>query len=199
MERWTDVDDGYLDGQLLLAMPGMGDPRFERAVIYLCAHSPDGAMGIRINQAASQLSFSEVLSSLQLLPEGDIRLPESASKVKVHRGGPVETGRGFVLHSSDYMVEKSTLVIDDDMCLTATLDILRAIAAGRGPAKALLALGYAGWGPGQLEEEVLANGWLHCPAHADLIFDPDLEDKYVLALAEMGIDPAMLSSSAGQA
>ncbi len=199
MERWTEVSDGYLDGQLLVAMPGMDDPRFARAVIYLCAHSPDGAMGIRINQAAPQLSFSKVLSSLDIVPDEEIQLPPPADEVKVHRGGPVETGRGFVLHSSDYMIEKSTLVIDDDMCLTATLDILRAIAAGRGPNKALLALGYAGWGPGQLEEEVLANGWLHCPARADLIFDPDLDDKYGLALAELGVDPAMLSSSAGRA
>lgn len=199
MERWTDVSDGYLDGQLLVAMPGMDDPRFARAVIYLCAHSPDGAMGIRINQVAPQLSFAKVLSSLDILPEGEIHLPAAADEVTVHRGGPVETGRGFVLHSSDYMIEKSTLVIDDDMCLTATLDILRAIAAGHGPTKALLALGYAGWGPGQLEEEVLANGWLHCPARADLIFDPDRDDKYSLALGELGIDPAMLSASAGRA
>jgi putative transcriptional regulator len=199
MERWSDADDGYLEGHLLIAMPGMGDPRFERAVIYLCAHSPEGAMGIRINQAAPRLTFSEVLSRLQLLPEGDINLPPAASKVTVHRGGPVETGRGFVLHSADYVIDKSTLLIDDDICLTATLDILRAIASGHGPKKALLALGYAGWGPGQLEEELRSNGWLHCHARSEILFGPDLDDKYDEALAEIGIDPGMLSSDSGSA
>lgn len=199
MKRWNAADEGYLDGHLLMAMPGMGDPRFERAVIYLCAHSEDGAMGIRINQAAPKLTFPDVLSSLQIIPEGDIELPAEVSRVTVHRGGPVETGRGFVLHSADYVVENATLLIDDDMCLTATLDILRAIATGGGPRKALLALGYAGWGPGQLEDELRANGWLHCPARSELIFDPDLDDKYQTALAEIGIDPAMLSTDSGSA
>ncbi len=199
MERWTNIGDGYLEGHLLIAMPGMGDPRFERAVIYLCAHSPEGAMGIRINQAAPRLTFPEVLSRLHLLPEGDIEVPPTASEVTVHRGGPVETGRGFVLHSADYMIDKSTLVIDHNVCLTATLDILRAIASGQGPKKALLALGYAGWGPGQLEEELRANGWLSCPARSDIVFGPDLEDKYEEAMAEIGIDPGMLSSDSGSA
>jgi putative transcriptional regulator len=199
MQRWTDAGDGYLDGQLIVAMPGMSDRRFERAVIYVCAHSPEGAMGIRINQAAPKLTFPDVLSRLQIMPEGDIRLPAAASNLPVHRGGPVETGRGFVLHSADYVIDNSTLLIDDDVCLTATLEILKAIAAGRGPKKALLALGYAGWGPGQLEGELQANGWLHCQARPDLVFDPDLNDKYEIVLGEIGIDPAMLSSFGGSA
>ena len=199
MERWTGIDGGFLDGHLLLAMPGMSDPRFARAVIYLCAHSPDGAMGIRINQVAPALTFAEVLASLQLWPPGRTESPDPSADIKVHRGGPVETSRGFVLHSADYVGEESTLLIDDEICLTATLDILRAIAAGQGPSKALLALGYAGWGPGQLEEEVRANGWLHCPAGADLIFDTELDDKYDVAVAGIGIDLAMLSASSGRA
>jgi putative transcriptional regulator len=199
MERWSSIDDGYLDGQLLVAMPGVGDPRFERAVIYLCAHSPDGAMGIRINQAAPQLTFPDVLSRLNIMPEGDIRLPKEASALPVHRGGPVETSRGFVLHSADYVIDDSTLVIDDDICLTATLEILKAIAAGNGPSQALLALGYAGWAPGQLEHELQANGWLNCPARPEILFTPNLDRKYDIALADIGIDPAMLSSVGGSA
>lgn len=199
MNRWSNAGDGYLDGHLLIAMPGMTDPRFERAVIYLCAHSPEGAMGIRINEAAPRLTFPDVLSRLHIEPEHGIALKPSSESIPVHRGGPVESGRGFVLHSADFMIEDSTLLIDDDMCLTATLDILRAIAAGKGPERSLLALGYAGWGPGQLDEELRANGWLHCPANNDLIFEPDLELKYQHALAEIGIDPAMLSSAAGRA
>ena len=199
MEQRTGIDGGFLDGHLLLAMPGMSDPRFARAVILLCAHSPDGAMGIRINQLAPALTFAEVLASLEILPDSAANARNLPTDVKVHRGGPVETGRGFVVHSADFTTDKSTLLIDDEICLTATLDVLQAIAAGRGPNKALLALGYAGWGPGQLEDEVRGNGWLHCPAPAALIFDAELDDKYDVALAEIGIDPAMLSASAGRA
>lgn len=199
MEQQTSIDGGFLDGHLLLAMPGMSDPRFTRAVILLCAHSPDGAMGIRINQLAPALTFADVLTSLEIAPDGGANAMDPSGDIKVHRGGPVETGRGFVLHSADFNTEKSTLLIDDEICLTATLDILQAIAAGHGPRKALLALGYAGWGPGQLEDEVRGNGWLHCPAPAALIFDAELDYKYDIALAEIGIDPAMLSASAGRA
>lgn len=199
MERWKSIDDGYLDGQLLVAMPGMTDRRFERAVIYLCAHSPDGAMGIRINQAAPRLTFPDVLARLDIMPEGEIRLPEGAFRLRVHKGGPVETSRGFVLHSADYVIDDSTLVIDDGVCLTATLEILKAIAAGKGPSSALLALGYAGWGPGQLESELQANGWLHCRARPEILFTDDLDQKYDIALADIGVDPAMLSSVGGSA
>jgi putative transcriptional regulator len=191
---------GYLDGQLLIAMPGMQDPRFARTVVYVCAHSPDGAMGIAINQAASQITFRDLLVQLDIIPdEQQIRLPEPAGHMRVHRGGPVETTRGFVLHSADYFIENSTLPIDDHICLTATLEILKAIAAGSGPENALLALGYAGWAPGQLESEIQENGWLFCRATPELIFDTDLDSKYERALALIGIDPARLASDAGHA
>ena len=191
---------GYLDGQFLIAMPGMQDTRFSRSVVYLCAHSSDGAMGIMINQPAPQITFRDLLIQLSIIPEGTaIRLPGTAGRMQVHRGGPVETGRGFVLHSSDYFIENSTLPIDEHVCLTATLEILKAIAFGNGPESALLALGYAGWGPGQLESEIQANGWLHCPATPELIFDADLEAKYGRVMSSIGVDPARLSGEAGHA
>jgi putative transcriptional regulator len=191
---------GYLDGQFLIAMPGMQDTRFARSVVYLCAHSSDGAMGIMINQPAPQITFRDLLIQLNIIPEGtEIRLPGTAGRMQVHRGGPVETGRGFVLHSSDYFIENSTLPIDEHVCLTATLEILKAIAVGTGPQSAMLALGYAGWAPGQLETEIQSNGWLHCPATPELIFDADLDGKYVRALGTIGIDPSRLSGEAGHA
>src|ERR1700752_4946274 len=162
---------GYLDGQMLIAMPTMGDDRFARSVIYMCAHSADGAMGIIVNQPAAHISFSDLLVQLDVVPAADlIQLPHQAGGVKVLKGGPVDTQRGFVLHSADYFVENSTLPIDEGICLTATLDILKAIARGDGPASAVLALGYAGWAPGQLESEIHQNGWLHCAADRELIF-----------------------------
>ncbi len=192
--------EGYLDGHFLIAMPGMQDNRFSRTVVYMCAHSSDGAMGITINQPAAQITFHDLLLQLDIIPEGpEIRLPEPAGHMRVHRGGPVETGRGFVLHSADYFVENSTLPIDENISLTATLEILRAIAAGKGPRSALLALGYAGWAPGQLEGEIHANGWLHCPATPELIFAEDIDSKYDRALALIGIDPGRLASEAGHA
>jgi putative transcriptional regulator len=191
---------GYLDGQFLIAMPGMQDTRFSRSVVYLCAHSSDGAMGIMINQPAPQITFRDLLVQLNIIPEGtEIRLPGTAGRMQVHRGGPVETGRGFVLHSSDYFIENSTLPIDEHVCLTATLEILKAIAVGTGPQNAMLALGYAGWAPGQLEIEIQSNGWLHCPATPELIFDSDLDAKYGRALGMIGIDPVRLSAEAGHA
>jgi len=191
---------GYLDGQFLVAMPSMSDPRFERSVIYVCAHSAEGAMGIVVNQLATHISFPELLTQLDVIPQGSsIRLPSPADRMKVHKGGPVETGRGFVLHTADYFVENSTLPIDETVCLTATVDILRAIARGEGPRQALLALGYAGWGAGQLETEIQANGWLHVPSDMDLLFDQHLEQKYGRALRSIGIDPVSLSSEAGHA
>ena len=191
---------GYLDGQFLIAMPGMQDDRFARSVVYICAHSADGAMGIMVNQPAPQITFRDLLLQLDIIPEGaEIRLPDKVDAMRVHRGGPVETGRGFVLHSADYFIENSTLSIDDHICLTATLDILKAIALGTGPRSAMLALGYAGWAPGQLEQEIQANGWLSCPATPELVFDRDLDHKYDRALAAIGIDPARLSSEAGHA
>ena len=151
---------------MLIAMPAMLDERFARSLIYVCAHSSEGAMGIVVNHPAPNISFSELLVKLDVIPAADrIQLPTRAGGVKVMRGGPVETERGFVLHSADFFIENSTLPIDEGICLTATLDILKAIARGAGPASAVLALGYAGWAPGQLETEIHQNGWLHCPAH----------------------------------
>lgn len=191
---------GYLDGHFLIAMPGMEDDRFARSVVYLCAHSAEGAMGIVVNQLAPQIEFVDLLMQLDILPEGpEIRIPHSVSRMLVQRGGPVETGRGFVLHSADYFIENSTMPISESVCLTATLDILRAIAFGSGPESAMLALGYAGWSAGQLEREIQSNGWLHCKANADLIFDRDLDSKYGRAMALLGVDPSMLSGESGHA
>jgi putative transcriptional regulator len=190
----------FLDGQLLVAMPGMPDSRFARSVIYLCAHSDEGAMGIIVNQAARKVNFSELLVQLDVIaPDEAIRLPAQAGSVQVLKGGPVDTGRGFVLHSNDYFIDNSTLPIDDGVSLTATIDILRAIANGQGPDRALLALGYAGWSAGQLETELQHNGWLTCPADPAIIFDTALGSKYERALSKLGIDLGHLSSDAGHA
>lgn len=189
-----------LAGQLLIAMPGMEDERFEKSLIYLCAHSSDGAMGLIINKPTTQVSFPELLVQLDIIGERDqITLPDSAHMLRVHKGGPVEAGRGFVLHTSDYSIEQSTLHIENGICLTATVDILKAIAAGTGPDNALLALGYAGWGPGQLESEIQANGWLTGDGGPELVFNSAVEDRYQHALRLMGIDPAMLSGEVGHA
>jgi putative transcriptional regulator len=191
---------GYLDGQMLVAMPTMLDDRFARSLIYVCAHSSEGAMGIVVNHLAPSINFSDLLVKLDVIPAADvIGLPSRAGVVKVMRGGPVETERGFVLHSADFFIENSTLPIDDGICLTATLDILKAIARGDGPASAILALGYAGWAPGQLESEIQGNGWLHCASDSDLIFGTDIGAKYEKALKKIGIDLGMLSSEAGHA
>jgi putative transcriptional regulator len=191
---------GYLDGQMLIAMPAMSDERFSRSLIYVCAHSNEGAMGIVVNQPASNVTFPELLVQLDVIPAADrIILPTRAETVKVLKGGPVETGRGFVLHSADFFLENSTLPIDEGVCLTATVEILKAIARGDGPASAVLALGYAGWAPGQLENEIQQNGWLHCTADKELIFGADIMSKYDKALNKLGIDLAMLSSEAGHA
>jgi putative transcriptional regulator len=195
-----DKDSEYLDGQFLLAMPGMADDRFARSVVYLCAHSDEGAMGIVINRRAPSLNFSELLIQLEVIkPDEAIQLPMQAGTVPVLRGGPVEAGRGFVLHSNDFYIDNSTLPIDGGVSLTATVDILRAIANGSGPDRAILALGYAGWSPGQLEDEMQNNGWLTCPADASLIFDTPLEDRYGVAMRKIGIDPGFLSADAGHA
>lgn len=181
-------------------MPGMADTRFERSVIYICAHSADGAMGIIVNKVASDLNMRELLVQLEIVPgSNDAQMPRSVDEIRVHRGGPVETGRGFVLHSCDFFIENATLPIAEGICLTATLDILRAIADGRGPDKALFALGYAGWAPGQLEMEIQSNGWLHGPADGGILFDAEDDDKYDRALSRIGVAPGMLSGQAGHA
>jgi putative transcriptional regulator len=191
---------GYLDGQMLIAMPSMGDERFARSVIYMCAHSSEGAMGIIVNQPAMHISIRDLLVQLEVVADAEkIQLPPRAYQVKVLKGGPVDVQRGFVLHSSDFYIDNSTLPIDEGICLTATLDILKAIARGDGPKSAILALGYAGWAPGQLEQEIHQNGWLHCPADSELIFGTDTDGKYDQALKKIGIDLGMLSSQAGHA
>jgi putative transcriptional regulator len=200
MKRADPPPPTSLEGQFLIAMPALRDGPFARAVVYMCAHREDGAMGLIVNQRADEIDFAELLTQLGIVPgEPAIRLPPRAEAVRVVRGGPVETGRGFVLHSADYGATDSTVKIADDVCLTATIDILRAIAMGTGPAQAVLALGYAGWSSGQLESEILANGWLTCPADPDLIFSADDASKYDRALAKLGVNVGMLSSDAGHA
>lgn len=192
--------DGTLEGQLLVAMPTMTDRRFARSVIYLCAHSDDGAMGLIVNQRAHNVSAPDLLQRLGIETRNtNDEVASGVMALPIQVGGPVETGRGFVLHSDDYFAKDSTLEIENGVCLTATIDILKAIAEGRGPARALLALGYSGWSPGQLEDEIQANGWLTCPADADLIFDDDLDGKYTRALAKLGIDLSHLVADAGHA
>ena len=191
---------GYLDGQLLIAMPIMTDKRFARSVIYMCAHSEEGAMGLILNQRASNISAPDLLERLGIdTRSGNDEVANEVLALPIQVGGPVEKGRGFVLHSADYSSEDSTLNIEGDICLTATVDILKAIAEGRGPNRALLALGYSGWSPGQLESEIQANGWLHCPPDPDLIFGDDLENKYSRAMAKIGIDLSHLVNDAGHA
>jgi putative transcriptional regulator len=190
---------GYLDGQMLIASPSMSDDRFTKSLVYICAHSPEGAMGIVVNQPASNIKFPDLLVQLNVVPDGEaIEVSTRHDDVIVLKGGPVETGRGFVLHSADFFIENSTLPIDEGVCLTATIDILKAIATGDGPSNAILALGYAGWAPGQLEAEIQSNGWLHCAADSELIFG-EPERKYEKAMRKLGIAPGMLSSEAGHA
>jgi len=182
-----------LSGKMLIAMPGMGDPRFDHSVIFLCAHSEDGAMGLIVNKPANDLSLKNLLKQLGI--------PQSASTrdIRVHFGGPVENSRGFVLHSADYESRQATLKVDDRFGMTATLDILEALAQGEGPERSILALGYSGWGPGQLEGEILQNGWLTCDATEELLFSADNAGKWETALRSLGVDPLLLSASAGRA
>lgn len=183
-----------LGGKLLIAMPGMADPRFDRAVILICAHSAEGAMGLIVNKTMRELSFSGLLEQLGLDPGGKGR------DIRVHFGGPVERGRGFVLHSSDYQADSGgTMAIPGDFAMTATQDILAAMARGTGPDAALLALGYSGWGPGQLESEIARNDWLTAEPARDLVFAADDRPKWSGALRHMGIDPLSLSAAAGRA
>lgn len=181
----------WLNGQLLIAMPAMPDPRFGRTVLYICAHSPEGAMGLIINRAFGEVRFVDLMGQLGI--EGG-----STPDRPVHFGGPVDSSRGFVLHSTDFQADQ-TLVVDENVALTATRDILQAIASGSGPHKAIFALGYASWAPGQLDSEIQANDWLTAPADQDLIFDPDLDTKWERAISRLGFTPAMLSGEAGHA
>ena len=191
--------DQYLEGKMLIAMPTMGDDRFARTLIYICAHSDDGAMGLIVNKVAPSIEFPELLEQLDIQNNGSVGEGATAPTVPVLQGGPVEAGRGFVLHSHDYHQDNATLPIADHISMTATVDVLKAIARGAGPSKAMLALGYAGWAPGQLEHEIQANGWLHCEADDDLLFGEDLDAKYDQALAKLGVDISFLSGDAGHA
>ncbi len=182
-----------LTGKLLLAMPGMGDDRFAFTVIYVCAHSDEGAMGLVVNKPAVDVSFDDMLDQL------DIEKSDAAGDMSVYAGGPVEPGRGFVLHTPDYKDSDATLSVTPDFAMTATLDVLEDLAAGDGPKTSLLALGYSGWAPGQLEDEIMANGWLTCAATYDLVFQLDDADKWTGALKTLGVDPLMLSAQAGHA
>lgn len=182
-----------LAGQLLVAMPQMGDPRFARSVIYLCTHSGDaGAMGLVINKVLGSLTLAELFTQL------DIESGAAATKRPVHFGGPVEPRRGFVLHTADYR-EEATLPVAGDIAVTATLDIMRAIGKGEGPRHSLFALGYAGWAPGQLDAEIQANGWLSVAADEDILFSDDHDGKWQRALGKLGVDLSTLSSDAGHA
>lgn len=190
----------YLDGQLLLAMPSMTDPRFDRSVIYMCSHSEEGAMGIVINSHAVNIDFPNLLDQLDVTYDSEqlFLLEKEDEEITLHAGGPVEVGRGFVLHTADY-VQKSTMVISETIALTATVDILSAIAQGTGPANYIVALGYTGWGRGQLEEEINRNSWLNIEADEELLFRTDLDLKWARAMAKLGVDITMLSTYAGNA
>ncbi len=189
---------GFLDGQMLIAMPSMGDPRFSQTVIYLCAHSDNGAMGLIVNKATPMMSFADLISQIEL--HGDLpQRQDGLLDQPVLYGGPVEPARGFVLHTSDYFAKDSSLPVTEHVALTATTDILVAMVKGKGPKRAAITLGYSGWAPGQLENEIQHNGWLHCAADDELLFGAAHDEKYAKALRKIGVDPAMLSNDAGHA
>ncbi|GGE22727.1 putative transcriptional regulator [Gemmobacter megaterium] len=182
-----------LSGKFLIAMPAMGDPRFERSVVLICSHTEEGSMGLIVNKPMPDLNFSRLLDQIGIA-HGD-----AVPSVPIQYGGPVEPGRGFVLHGDSWISATGTMQLADGMAMTATQDVLEALATGVGPARAFLALGYAGWGPGQLESEILRNDWLTADAAPDLIFDADQAGKWAAALATLRIDPLTLSSTAGRA
>ncbi|HUB85947.1 MAG TPA: YqgE/AlgH family protein [Rhizomicrobium sp.] len=189
----TGDSTNFLEGKLLIALPGMSDPRFAKSVIFMCAHSSEGAMGIVINRPIEGLGFREMARKL------DLAVTATTPDIPVLSGGPVETGRGFVLHSGDYKSDQSTLVVSGNVSLTATLDILRAMVVGHGPHRAIFALGYSGWGPGQIEGEIQMNGWLHCDADEKILFDTAVDAKWNAALRKLGVDVSGLSAHAGRA
>lgn len=189
----AEGSDNFLEGKLLIALPGMPDPRFEKSVIFMCAHSGDGAMGLIINKKVEGLGFRDMMEKLE------IGVTANTPNPPVLFGGPVQTGRGFVLHSGEFEGNDSTLPVTEEISLTATLDVLRAIARGNGPHKSLFALGYAGWDGGQIENEIRANGWVHCDADNALVFDSDLDGKWSSALKKLGIDMSGLSALTGRA
>jgi putative transcriptional regulator len=188
----TVSHQGFMTGELLVAMPQMRDARFTRSVIYICAHTSDGAMGLVVNRLVGSLTFPDLLQQLNIDSQG------KGEHIRIRSGGPVETGRGFVLHSTDY-VDDATLKVGDTVGLTATIDILKDIASGSGPRRSILALGYAGWGPGQLDQELQANAWLTVPADEELIFDDALNDKWERSLNKIGVDFTFLTADTGHA
>lgn len=189
----AQLESSILTGKFLIAMPGMGDPRFELSVVLVCAHSSEGAMGLIINKPAPGAALPDLMAQLKIEP-----VPKRLSPA-VQFGGPVELHRGFVLHSSDWSADEATLVVDDTFSMTATLDILREMSEGRGPSEAMLTLGYAGWGPGQLERELAQNGWLTANAKSEIVFHTPNDGKWEAALAVLGVDPLFLSATAGRA
>jgi putative transcriptional regulator len=207
----TTNEDGPLpahvsyQGQLLIAMPSLADQPFDHSVIYLCQHDEQHAMGLILNQPISGLNFSKMMKELGI-DSGNRRLATQ----KIYRGGPVQNDRGFVLHSLDYQIDDITLDLggpfisrpdgeEQGVGLTASRDILVDLSGGAGPARSLIALGYAGWGPGQLESELSQNAWLVAPASQELLFGGDPDHLWARALASMGIEPVHLSGFAGTA
>lgn len=182
----------YLEGKLLIAMPGIGDPRFERSVIFLCSHTAEGAMGLIVNKPLPEMTLATLLDQLDIEPQA------SVTNLPVFRGGPVETSRGFVLHSDDF-AQETTVSVSDGIALTATIDMLKALAKGTGPDEAIIALGYAGWAPGQLDKELTRNGWLAADASRALIFGTTHEDMWPAAIATMGFEVGQLSAETGHA
>jgi putative transcriptional regulator len=193
MDRAQKANDGFLLGKLLIALPGMPDPRFEKSVIFMCAHSNQGAMGIIVNKPFEGLSFRDLVERL------DVRVTADTADQPILFGGPVGTGQGFVLHTSEFGDGNETMPVTSEISLTATIEILRAIAEGRGPEKSLFALGYAGWGPGQIESELSSNGWIHCDAKKAILFDVGYDEKWRAALGTLGADVSGLSAEAGRA
>jgi putative transcriptional regulator len=190
--QWRN-SDGFLTGKLLIAMPGMPDMRFEKSVIFMCSHSAEGALGLIVNKPLDRLPFRELMTQM------DIPVTDATPSVPVMFGGPVETDRGYVLHSNERASVSASLAVTSEISLTPTIDILRAIARGTGPQKFLFALGYAGWGPGQIEDEIAGNGWIHCDADSEIIFRGDATSKWELALAKLGASISGLSSDIGHA
>lgn len=191
-DRTGPESSGYMTGQLLIAMPQMRDPRFQRSVIYMCVHNEQCAMGLVVNRLVNSLSFPDLLQQL------NIDADNLQQTIRVHFGGPVESGRGFVLHSDEFR-ESGTTIVPGGLALTATIDILKAIAQGQGPRRSMLALGYAGWGPKQLDDELQANAWLSAPADEDIVFDGELDSKWERAMQKIGITTAMLTGLSGDA
>lgn len=199
-ELGDETHETYLNGKLLIAMPSIGDGRFDHSVIYLCSHNSEGAMGLIVNKPAGDLSYANLIEQVMgSQPEFNMQKLSALQELPVLLGGPVDTSRGFILHTDDYASDEATLSVKDGICVSASIDILRAIATGEGPKRSLLALGYAGWGPGQLEAEIRAHGWLSCAADPDVVLDATLQTKWERALSKLGINAAMLATEGGRA